>query len=347
MKNVHMVIIIVFTIILAGMNTYAVEDTALLQNIVISGTVEVEAGFVNSDITGDDTSDIVLSTVELGVDAMVVGPASGHVLFLYEEDDTPLDVDEGYIMISDKDKCPAYMQVGLMYVPFGNFETNMVSDPLTLELAETRESAILVGMDLSGMYGRVYAFNGDVDEYGEDDKIQSYGVALGYAIVADAIAVDAGIGWTSNMFDSDAIGDHMDENSAIINDAIPGFAVHAVACFEPFVLICEYVAATDDPEVDYGSGFVENDSPWACNIEIGYTHGIMGKETTFGAAWQATDNCLFLELPETRLLCAMGVEVVENLGVSLEYAYDTDYDESDGGTDENASTITVQLALEF
>ena len=112
-------------------------------------------------------------------------------------------------------------------------------------------------------------------------------------------------------------------------------------------MICEYVAATDDPEVDSGIGFVESDSPWACNIEIGYTHGIMGKETTFGAAWQATDNCLFLELPETRLLCAMGVEVVENLGVSLEYAYDTDYDESDGGTDENASTITVQLALEF
>ena len=33
---------------------------------------------------------------------------------------------------------------GLLYLPFGVFETNMISDPLTLDLGEKRDPAVVV-----------------------------------------------------------------------------------------------------------------------------------------------------------------------------------------------------------
>ena len=120
-----------------------------------------------------------LATMELGIDAEVNEYVSGHVLFLWEEDDTePIDLDEGFITLSGGDACPGYFSVGKMYVPFGNFESNMVSDPLTLEMGETRESALQAGFDVDGFYGSVFAFNGDIDEAGEDSHIDNFGAQL-------------------------------------------------------------------------------------------------------------------------------------------------------------------------
>jgi len=59
-------------------------------------------GYENLDIHGgshQETSDIVLATVELAMDADIVDHVQGHILFLHEEDDTPIEVDEGIITI--------------------------------------------------------------------------------------------------------------------------------------------------------------------------------------------------------------------------------------------------------
>jgi hypothetical protein len=48
-------------------------------------------------------------------------------------------------------------------VPFGTFETHLVSDPLTLEIGETNETAVVAGFARGGFGGAVYVFNGDSD----------------------------------------------------------------------------------------------------------------------------------------------------------------------------------------
>ncbi|MBW1959235.1 MAG: LbtU family siderophore porin, partial [Deltaproteobacteria bacterium] len=116
--------------------------------ITLSGVIEAEAGYEDYDYDNpatndEDSSDITLATVELGVDVDITKHVKGHVLFLWEEDDTePVDVDEGFITLDGADVVPLYLNVGKLYVPFGNFESHFISDPLTLELGETRESAL-------------------------------------------------------------------------------------------------------------------------------------------------------------------------------------------------------------
>jgi hypothetical protein len=66
-----------------------------------SGLLEVEASYEKynpdaADEPSNDTSDITLSTMEFGVDAGFNEYVKGHVLFLWEQDETePVDLDEG------------------------------------------------------------------------------------------------------------------------------------------------------------------------------------------------------------------------------------------------------------
>ena len=312
-----------------------------------SGAIGIE-GFVGDNFAGDDESDIALATVELGIDVVINEWVTGHVLLLWEEDDTePLDVDEGTITIGDTSRFPLYLTAGKLYVPFGNFESNMIQDPLTLEMGETRESAVQIGFEGSGCYGSIYMFNGDIGETNDNDKVECYGASIGYALETEEMGMDIGLDWISNISDSDGLTDALDDYAGIdeINDYVSGMAAHMIFNMGPFVLIGEYVTALDeyeDGELDFDG---EGAEPESWNIEVAFTQEIMGRETVFALGYQGTDEAL--GLPEERYLVAIGVELFENTGLTLEYFHDEDYSSSKGGTSENANVVTAQLAVEF
>jgi len=78
-------------------------------------------------------------------------------------------VDEGTITIGNADVTPIYLTAGRMYIPFGNFESNMISDPITLTMSETREEAFQLGVELeNGLHGSAYLFNGKIAEANSD-----------------------------------------------------------------------------------------------------------------------------------------------------------------------------------
>ena len=320
--------------------------------ISISGCIEIEAGQTKG-YEDEDESDITLATVELGIDVDLNDWITGHILLLWEEDDTEsVDLDEGTITLGNLDKFPLYLTAGKMYVPFGNFESSMISDPLTLEIAETRESALLVGFEQEGFSASIYAFNGDIDEDGDDNEVKCYGANAGYGFENDDIGLDIGIGWMNSIADSDGIGDALEDENATLDDYEAGIAAHAVLTVGHLYLIGEYIAALDD--IDYNAyddsgAFLDTDSmdkPKAWNIEAGYTMDVQGRETTFAIAYQGTDD-MWGALPEEKYLVSAGVALAENVGLAVEYAHAEDYDEDDGGTDDDEKTITVQLSLEF
>ena len=122
-----------------------------LDKITLSGLLEAEAGYNRfepdrANEPDDEDSNITLSTFELGLDAELNRHVSGHALVLWEEDDTePVDLDEGFITFTGTEEIPAYLHAGKLYVPFGVYDTVFISDPFTLELGETRKSAVFAG----------------------------------------------------------------------------------------------------------------------------------------------------------------------------------------------------------
>lgn len=323
-----------------GLNANAAE-------VEISGLIEAEANFA-SDFNDVDSSDIALATVELGFDAQINDRVSSSVLLLHEDDDTePMEVDEGTITVDLTNGWS--VTAGRMYVPFGVFESNMVSDPLTLELGETREAALLLGYEANGLYASAYAFNGDTSETSTpagEDTIEHTGVSIGYAMESGAHSLDVGLGYISSIGDSDGLSPALDGNADGTPDPLTSFvsgtALHAIYTRDALSLIFEHVAA-DDFAVGELAFKGQGASISATNLELGY-------EFAWGSAaigYQMTEEAVALGLPESRILLAASKEIFENTSLSVEYATDEDYSITDGGTGNDASSLTLQLAVEF
>jgi hypothetical protein len=312
--------------------------------VTVSGAVEVEAGFTSTDPVegeGSDDSDFALSTVELGIGAKIVDHVSGDVLFLYE-DGEDIVVDEAFITIDGGDVVPLYLRAGELYVPFGNFETHMISDPLTLEIAEMREAALQIGTEAGGFYGSAFIFNGDVDEIdADDDHVDNFGANAGFGLESDAFSVDVGVSYLNNLIDADGWEGAIADEELALNEYVAGVGAYAIVSFGPLTFIGEYVSALDDIQwVDGDDNLIDEDHIAAWNVEIGFGFALGAKEATLAVAYQGTDNAQS-RLPETRYLGSVGVSIFENTTVALEYLMD------EFENDDDAQALTAQLAIEF
>lgn len=334
--------------------TAAAGAPSLLQSIndhvELSGLVEVEATSAE-DFAGDDTSDITLATVEVGLDARISDWSQAHLLLLYEEgeEDDHLLVDEGTVTFGKPDAFPAFLTLGKMYLPFGSYDSNMIADTLPLEIGEINDSAVLAGFQASGFYGSLYAFNGDLGEVGEDDQIDAWGASLGYAHESEGFSVDAALDWLNNIGDSDGLGDYLEDNTGAseMEDYVQGLAAHMLFQYGPFDFIAEYVSALDAFQAGEMAFAGTGAEPEAWSVEAGLTFDLLDRQTIFSLAWQGTDEALALGLPEDRYGAALRMFVLQNTSVALEYLHDEDYGISDGGTGNDADAATMQVAVEF
>jgi len=296
-----------------------------LNRLSWSGAVEVEAGFADQE--DEPSSDLVAATVELGLDAQVNDWTSVQVLLLHEEDDTPLEVDEASITLGNSDRSPLYLRAGQFYLPFGRFESHMISDPLTLEVAEIRESALQLGAASKHWYGSVFVFNGSTSE-GGDNSIEHFGAEAGVLLEAGEASLDVGAGYLSSLGDSDGLD--MDA----VDDFAAGVVLHALFEMDRLTLIGEYVMARDDLA---GA----NSQISAMNLELAYSLAFAGQDLTLALGHQQTQEA-GPDLPSERLMFALGTTLWADTGLSVEWAQD----EFDGKND-TASRMTLQLATSF
>jgi hypothetical protein len=317
------------------------ESDKWYDRIQVGGLVEVEAGYGEVDfddpaIEDEDSSDVDLATVELAVDAKIHANVDGHVLFKYEDDD--LFVDEGYIALNGGERCGGYVIAGKQYLPFGNFETHFVTDPNTLVLGETNEGAAVAGyrffgekLDLSAG-----AFNGDAQEAGDDDHINSF-VA---AVKANPFeGLDLGVSYISNLAGSDSFNEVVVDPENF-DSLVAGWSAFVTFQFlERFKLVGEYVAALDEFEAgEIYAGDTQARQPAAWNAELGVALlENLELAVRYGGADDGADF-----LPETQCGAVVNWGFFKNTNLALEYLHG-EYEDDTQTTD----AVTAQLAVEF
>ena len=316
--------------------------------VKFSALVEVEA-FTGKDFAGAKTSDVSLATVELGLEAKITDLVSANVVALYEEgaEDDHLIINVGTITLGNEEKSPFYLTAGKMYMPFGSFESAMVSDPLTLELAETRDTALLAGFAAAGWYGSLYTFNGEVDKTGSNDTMSTFGANLGYKLEEGDWQMDLGAGWLNNLGNSNTLRDHLATTSGTVEGFTEALALHGQIQYGGWKVMAEYVAALDSfspGEMDFAG---RGAKPKAWQLELTHTTEVAEREVTLALGYQRTEEAVALGLPEHRYLAAIGVGIFDHTTLALEYRHDQDYDLAQGGTDESAHQVVAQLAVEF
>lgn len=317
------------------------EAHRILENlgVTFSGTIEIEAAYQDTD--AEDTSDITLATVEAAIEAKPVRHVSGHIVFLWEEDETePVEVDQGYIRLDGEDKCPFYAEAGRRYLPFGRFDSHFITNPLTQDLGETRETALVAGYASDAWDISAGAFNGDINESGEDDDmIDGFTAAAVYTMPQQGgFSLSAGVSYLSNIADSDSLYDQLSISERVASYVPAVAAFLSVDLNEAFFGTLEYVTATDD----FAAGDVNFDGgrevqPWAVNAELAYA---VTSKVEVGIRYGATGDAGDF-LPETQYGAVVNFSPMDPVGLGLEYLVG----EFDDGSD--TTTVTLQLALVF
>jgi hypothetical protein len=313
-----------------------------MDRIEVSGLIEIEAMHQRTDFSdpaqdSEDESDIDLATVELVVDARIADHVDGHVMFKYEEED--LFVDEGFITLSGTDAFPAFLIAGRQYLPFGLFESHFVTDPVTLDLGETNEDAFVAGLGLAEDRVVISAglFNGDIDEEGKDDAIDSFVAAASFQPAGPLMM---GVSYTSNLISSDTFSEFAVNDT--IGDMVGGWSAYLTVNFlERFTFIAEYAAALDCFMAGdiYDAADTIPRKPAAWNLELGVSL-LDNLELAFG--YGGSDDGGEEFLPETRYGAVVNWGFFDNTNLALEYLrgeFENDGAETD--------TVTVQLAIEF
>jgi hypothetical protein len=148
--------------------TKAIE--MMKNSIGFSGAIELDYGYVDDGDIGDNTvndstSDLDIGTVELGAEIAFHEYATGHIAFKAEglDADDHVFCDEAVIDIRKQGFAP-YLTLGKRGLPFGAFESHLITDPLTQDLYEIADTGMTVGFTpgVSGLDVSLTVYKGEV-----------------------------------------------------------------------------------------------------------------------------------------------------------------------------------------
>lgn len=315
------------------------EGIEIIPGVALSGLLEVEANYENFDRQeGQDekNSDIKLATFELGVDVDAIKYVHAHALLLWEEDDTePIDLDEGIITLGAEEDFPYFLSVGKMYVPFGVFESHFISDPLTLELGETRRTAVLLGMEHDLFSVSLGAFQGDIRKADEDSRIDNLVVALNGTPI-EGLAV--GVSYLTDIAESNGLVELIPDEE--VEEYVGGVSVYFVFESGPVTLNGEYLGALkkfeDIPDSEGKGTDLEGMEPKAWNFELAW--GFI-EDWEVALRYEGSDD--FPGFPENQGGICVSWGIFPNTSLSAEYLY------GKYKNDDKRNLTTAQLAFEF
>ncbi len=325
------------------------------ERLTIHGTIDTDLRFRRgiSKEEGElrpyarDSNEIAIDAVELEIGAQLTDWAQATVVFKWEDDS--FFVDEAYTVLGGTETWPLFLKVGKYVTPFGDFSTNMLQDPFTQELGELNEGAATIGYTKDGFTATAFVYNG-LDRIRNDEtkhRINGVGAAVRYDYEEEeGLKASAGAGIVSNIASAPVISEALEENEGSV-DLVPGLNLHAGLGYGGFAALVEYTTALDNFHVDELPFKDSGAQPSALNGELAYTADLSGFETTFALGLQKTWESVALGLPEWRYSAAVGVGLVEGLTLTMEYFLDKDYDEADGGTDDDGYGFTTRLSYEF
>ena len=311
-----------------------------IENFKVEGLVEVSASYTKQG--SDKDTDINVDTVEIDLSLEPTDRLSLAVAFLYEEgeEDNHVIVDSAEIAYAFESVEGLSLHAGKIYMPFGSFETGLISDPMTLELGEISDGAIGLVWESEMLDLAAYAFAGDINDANDDaDKLQYVaaatlkpfdGFSLKFAVLSDICEA---------ALDDDII-DAL-ENEEVLEphyDGSLGVNVAAMLELGDFAIAAEWIAATDDIEVNEETSKPQT---WSVDLMWGVTDKL-----TLSARYEGSKEFLPDEMPETQFGIGGEYAFDDNLSLALEYLYgEFDGEGEDKPDDRHVATAKIAFAF--
>ncbi len=303
---------------LAGAMTLIVPAAVQAEDAIdIGGKIKVRA-YSESPSGGDATQRLYLKNFDLSVEAEIDEGISAGGTLKRDGDEGDIEVDDAFVTAALAGD--ASITAGLLYLPFGVFETSMISDPLTLDLGEKLDPAVVVEGSTDDLSGAVYVYQRDLGEDdGRTDRIGGYGTSVGYAVEGADSGFSVTVGYISDVWE--------------LSEA-PGFSASAGGSLGDATVLVEHVGALEE--------LTDGMQPSAVMFELGYSlENILGSEAVVAVGYQSTREASGIELPESRMIVGLSAGITDNTSVAFEWRRDEDY----GG--DSTDLATAQFTVEF
>lgn len=318
--------------------------------VTLSGVLDIQANHQDPFATGanTDTSDLAVAEGSITVEAQVNNWVSGVLTMKYEEgaNGDNMNADEALIVLGN-DASPATMTLGKTTF-FGAYETNMISDPLTLGMGEIGGTYARVDVGSDGFTAGGWLYNGDTSKATENaDELNHYGFSLGFGQETATGAFAVGLDYASDVSDSGGLSGALGGAATTMADNVSGTSVYGSFSHGDLSVMGEYLAVNDSFQVGEIAFAGRGAKPEAWHIEAAHAVQLGQFPGTVALGFGGTDEAQALGLAEERIIAALAMDIAENTTLAFEWNHEEDYSVAEGGTGNDQNTYTVQVAVSF
>lgn len=360
------------------MDNYALEHELPSMErpvIAISGGVEGIIDYKDREnYIGRKLADINLSKAEFDIVGLASPWATAVINVVYEDgtnkhpsriDNSRFKLDRGFLTIGQLSKCPFYLTIGQLFAPFGNYSSNMITDPSTKILGRVKDRMAVLGSVVKSSFGnfdfQVYGFAGDTKriEVGGYNLIDHGGANFDYTYAHNKLKVMVGGSFIGNIMESDGVYDAVVVVDNDVYRRIHGLSARTKISYDMFNFRAEYVGAGrsfDDRDMTFNNSDI-GARPQALNLEGAVEFKTFNKPSIFALGYGRTWEALGLRLPKRNLFVEYNISLIKNTILGFEYRYDIDYGTSDEcyidvdnlirGTGRHSNIFTTKLGVYF
>lgn len=307
------------------------QGLTVAPGVKVGATVEVEGSAARQD--GKTDTDLVLATAEAWLEVDLAPGVKAEASVLWEQNDTePAELDTAFIELGGTDEIPLRLSAGRMYLPFGAFNSFMISDPLTLELGETREEAVAIAYDTERWNAWIGAFSGE--------RSSASGIKNAVAALAWTPCDGLTMGTSYSTDIGEGAGYLDDLGGASGSGRTPGLSVYLLLERAPVSVALEYLGACGSLTWRDADNELLSARPRAWHVDVAYE---LSEVWTAALRYEESYRFKPDEMPRRQCGAALSWQVAPCTTLGLEYLFGT-FAAADTG---NRHLVTAQLAIAF
>lgn len=336
----------------------------------VSGKLEGGATYISANNQAD-RSDIDLNTAELDFLVDVNRYVTGFFNIEYDNaqsganriGSSNIALNKGFITLGNLNESPVYFTIGQIFLPFGQFSSNLISSPLNVPLARIKSRAVVLGyapQEGEGIYAAVSAGRGS-SFIGSGGKVNQFTGNVEYIFTNDWLFADVAVSAASNIADAKSFqsnglptvvpgvfsGFSNAAASEKLSHVVPALDVRAKVSAANFTAIAEYDVAVRRFAVADLSFNGKGARPAALHVEGSYRTTLLGKPAQAAVAYDQTFQALALNLPKRRYGAAASTSLFRDTIQSIELLHERPYSKSDIASGQGAATATTRASTTF
>ena len=295
--------------------------------------------FYHSNEFGEDTSKSdITALAELDIAAFVNDWWQAYTKFEGNSAGT-LSLDQAFVTAGNIDVLPVYGTIGRIYIPFGDFGTNMITKGLTRKIFRIRAESLAIGYANYGIMSSLFTFNGDnVKQSNQSKRLNQWGANLNFNTAQYYPDADwqmtLGASYVNNIANSGGIASKIIRSSSnTIQHRVPAYDVRALIAFRWLSLYTEYAAATksfSSQDLIY-NGKGAQPRAWATEVAYKFT-AFNERPNTVAITYQTAHEGLWSQgFPKKQYGILHRTRLTDFAWLAFEYMHKKDYGRSTTG----------------